>query len=506
MDKTLEILPQNKVKQLYPYQTLAIQQIMEGITQQEVKKNIIFQLPTGGGKTVIFSEITKRFVLETGKKVLILTHRIELLKQTYGVLEEVGIASKIIVSDVDKIDDHESFSCYLAMVETLNNRLQEYENYLPVIDLVIVDEAHYNSFRKIFQYFKGAVILGFTATPLSSNINLPLKENYQRRIVGDSIPELIKNQYLSEATTFTFDVNLESLKIGIDGDFTVSSLERLYSEYDMQDKLIKAYEECSLGSKTLIFNSSIASSKVVEQLFIKSGYEIKHLDSTYGKEERRETLEWFKNKPDAILTSVGILTTGFDEPTVETIILNRATRSLTLYHQMCGRGSRILPTKKTFKIIDLGNNAKRLGLWQDFVDWKEVFLNPNKFLESLAVWEEKINSGLIYNLPEYVKRNFPKTASFGFDMEETYYNMLKKARKTVEAVDLSIEDHYQRIIDNTDDLFEALDLLNLLQDEIQFRLRVYTNCMAKSTRSYFLYLLDNYNDRIKNRLRKELYK
>ena len=99
MDKTLEILPQNKVKQLYPYQTLAIQQIMEGITQQEVKKNIIFQLPTGGGKTVIFSEITKRFVLETGKKVLILTHRIELLKQTYGVLEEVGIASKIIVSD-----------------------------------------------------------------------------------------------------------------------------------------------------------------------------------------------------------------------------------------------------------------------------------------------------------------------------------------------------------------------------------------------------------------------
>ena len=152
------------------------------------------------------------------------------------------------------------------------------------------------------------------------------------------------------------------------------------------------------------------------------------------------------------------------------------------------------------------NFAKRLGLWQDFVDWKEVFLNPNKFLESLAVWEEKINSGLIYNLPEYVKRNFPKTASFGFDMEETYYNMLKKARKTVEAVDLSIEDHYQRIIDNTDDLFEALDLLNLLQDEIQFRLRVYTNCMAKSTRSYFLYLLDNYNDRIKNRLRKELYK
>jgi type I site-specific restriction endonuclease len=56
-------------------------------------------------------------------------------------------------------------------------------------------------------------------------------------------------------------------------------------------------------------------------------------------------LQWLKETPDAIVTSVGILTTGFDEPTVECIILNRATRSLTLYHQMIGRGSRRLPTK-----------------------------------------------------------------------------------------------------------------------------------------------------------------
>jgi type I site-specific restriction endonuclease len=68
--------------------------------------------------------------------------------------------------------------------------------------------------------------------------------------------------------------------------------------------------------------------------------------------------------PDAILTSVGILTTGFDEPTVDTIILNRATKSLTLY-QMIGRGSRKLPNKDMFTVIDLGNNAARFGLWSE---------------------------------------------------------------------------------------------------------------------------------------------
>lgn len=499
-------MPPENQKTLYPYQVEAIEKLLENLLHNEEKENIIFQLPTGGGKTVIFSEITKRLIQLTGKKVLILTHRIELLKQTFGVLSEVGIPSCIITSEVGKIEDHTQFECYLAMVETLNNRLQEYENYLPNIDLVIVDEAHYNSFRKIFQYFKDAIILGFTATPLSSNINLPLKENYQKLIVGQSIAELIKKGFLSEATTFTFDVNLESLKIGIDGDFSVSSLERLYSEYDMQDKLLKAYEECAKGSKTLIFNSSIASSKVVENLFIKAGYEIKHLDSTYPKEERREILAWFREKPDAILTSVGILTTGFDEPTVETIILNRATRSLTLYHQMCGRGSRVLPNKKFFKIIDLGNNAKRLGLWQDYVDWKEVFLNPTKFLEQMAEWEEKLNSGLVYTLPDYIKRSFPKSMDFSFDMEEEYYSRLKKAKKTIEAVDASIENHYQRIFENANDLYEGLDLLNLLQDEIQFRLRVYTNCLSKSTKNYFNYLLENYNEKIKSRLRKEFYR
>lgn len=493
----------NSARKLYPYQEEYIEKIFYHLVENIKRQNILFQLPTGGGKTVIFSEVARRYLTHTGKKVLILTHRIELLKQTAQALEEAGANCKMIVSEVGEIEDQDNFNCFLAMVETLNNRLKSDNCYLKDIDLVIVDEAHYNSFRKIFHYFKDAIILGVTATPLSSNQHLPLKDNYSKLIIGDSIKELIKKGFLSEANTFTYDVQLGGLKVGIDGDYTVSSLDRIYSAFDMQDRLLKAYEEKALGTKTLIFNSSIATSKQVFKLFDDAGYEIRHLDSTNNKQERKETLEWFRDKPDAIITSVGILTTGFDEPTVETIVLNRATRSLTLYHQMIGRGSRRLPNKDKFTVIDLGNNARRLGLWQDFIDWQDVFQNPERFLEILVEREVLLDKGLVYNMPKEIIDQFPNSV-WEFDMEDAYYALLNKGQKTIQAIDLSIEDHFKKIVENTDNLFDGIDLLHLLQDDIRYRLNVYTNCMAKTTKNYFNWLFENYNDKLKQKMRQVL--
>jgi superfamily II DNA or RNA helicase len=125
---------------------------------------------------------------------------------------------------------------------------------------LIVDEAHYNSFRKIFQYYKQANILGVTATPLSSNKALPLNDHYDKLKVGESISSLIEMGYLANAETYTYDVNLHGLKIGSNGDFTVSSSEQVYGNYFMQEKLLFAYEEVAVGTKTLIFNSGIETS------------------------------------------------------------------------------------------------------------------------------------------------------------------------------------------------------------------------------------------------------
>lgn len=491
-------------KQLYPYQEEYIQRIFQHLNENEKRENIIFQLPTGGGKTLIFAEIARKYIEEHQRKILILTHRIELLRQTTRALEEAGIHCKLITSEVDEVSDQEGYLCFLAMVETLNNRLKGDEDYLKDIDFVIVDEAHYNSFRKIFHYFRNAVILGVTATPLSSNQSLPLQQNYRKLIIGDSIKELIGNGYLSNAITYTYDVHLGGLKVGIDGDYTVSSLDRIYMHFDMHEKLLKAYQEKAKGKKILIFNSSVATSKSVEKFFLGQGIAVRHLDSTSNKQERKEVLQWLKDTPDAIVTSVGILTTGFDEPTVDCIILNRATRSLTLYHQMIGRGSRRLPNKSEFSVIDLGNNARRLGLWQDYIDWRDVFVNPEKFLEHLYEREIRMEKGLIYDLPDAVKELFPNTSDFNFDMEKEYYQLYNKGKKTLDAIEISIENHYQRIIANATNYLDALPLINALQDEIQYRLNVYISCLSKATKNYFNYLLENYNEKLHLKLKTDL--
>ncbi len=491
-------------KTLYPYQEEAIKDILTVLDKNAKKQNLLFQLPTGGGKTIIFSEVVRRYINLNKEKVLILTHRIELLRQTAKTLEETGVPSKLITSEVKELDKKESYACFLAMVETLNNRLQEDEHFLDHIDLVIVDEAHYNSFRKIFQYFKDAVIFGVTATPLSSNLNNPLNRHYKKLIVGDSISDLIDKGYLSNAETYTYDVKLKSLKVGTDGDFTVSSLDKVYGSSEMHDKLMVSYLERAKNTKTLIFNSSISTSKSVYENFKKAGLDIKHLDSTNQKKERIETLQWFKETPNAILTSVGILTTGFDEPTVETIILNRATRSLTLYHQMIGRGSRTLPNKKQFNIIDLGDNARRLGLWKDYIDWNEIFINPLTYLEYLTEREQEMEKGLHYIFPEELKSLFPNTNSFDFDIAALYAEQIHRGLSTIKVIDMSLDNHYSMILENAEDLFEGVDLMNSLEDDIRFRLSVYTHCMAKTTNNYFNWLFEDYQKKLKQKLRSTL--
>src|SRR5690606_7518726 len=108
----------------------------------------------------IFSEIARRYIKATNKKVLILTHRIELCKQTSEMLTEFGVNTKIINSQVKSVEDGNEYTCFVAMVETLNNRLQDEKITLNNLGLVIIDEAHYNSFRKLFKYFDEVNILG----------------------------------------------------------------------------------------------------------------------------------------------------------------------------------------------------------------------------------------------------------------------------------------------------------------------------------------------------------
>lgn len=483
-------------KRLYDYQKGAIETIFEKLKDHPSRYNLLYQLPTGGGKTVIFSEIARRYIANTGKKVLILTHRVELCNQTSGMLNEFGVTNKVINSEVKEMPVPNEFKCFVAMVETLNNRLRDKILDLDDIGLMIVDEAHYNSFGKLFKFYEKGVLLGVTATPLSSNINLPMRDNYDDLIIGESISSLIQMGFLSRATTYSYHVGLTSLKIGINGDYTVSSSERLYTNHLMQDKLLNAYREKCLGKKTLIFNNGIATSQYVYASFKEAGYDVRHLDNTNTAKERRDILQWFREKPNAILTSVSILTTGFDEPTVECVMLNRATRSLTLYFQMIGRGSRVLPNKSEFTVVDLGNNLTRFGLWDAPIDWASIFRNPDLYISTINS-DEEIERNYIYVMPAELRERFIKSEHIELNIKEEHKNAVSQRIRPKVVIEKSLDQQVRMCMENSMDVDQALELAEVLKDEIDFRMRVYCRCLSKTSESYVKWLQDEYKRKLK---------
>lgn len=489
-------------KTLYDYQLEDLTTIFKELAALPKGSNLLYQLPTGGGKTVVFSEITRRYIEQTKKKVVVLTHRIELSRQTSKMLHDFGVSNKIINSEVKQLDHQDEYTCFVAMVETLNNRLQEDKMKLKDVGLVIIDEAHYNSFRKLFKYFEEATILGVTATPLSSNIKLPMKDHYKKLIVGKSIKSLIEKRFLAKANLYNFDVSLRSLKLGIHGDYTVKSSDEFYSNQSMLGKLMTAYEEVAKGTKTLIFNNGINTSHYVYETFKKAGYNVRHLDNRNTASERKEILEWFSKTPDAILSSVSILTTGFDEPTVESIILNRATRSLTLYFQMIGRGSRVLPNKDSFNVIDLGNNIARFGPWNSAVDWQEIFHFPDFYLENIKN-DEEIEKEFIYEMPEELKKKFKKSTNIHFDIKAEYKKVFAEGGKSKLVLERSIEQHAQICVENSEDVFDARILAKELKEEIAYRVRQYSYCIMNNTKNYKEWLEEDYERKLRSNISKK---
>lgn len=491
-----------QVKALHTYQLGDTTTLLKKIESNPTNYRLLYQLPTGGGKTVIFSEIAARYIEKYGRKVIVLTHRAELCQQTSRTLKARGIRNTTITSAVKRIPRANAPDCYVAMVETLKNRIRDKKFNPDGVGLVIIDEAHHNSFQKLLGKFTNAVIIGVTATPLSSDINLPLHKNYSELVIGEDIGSLIENGFLAKPQTWRYDVELNTLKTGVHGDFTVSTSDALYSAPAMLELLLDAYREHAKGKKTLIFNTGIFTSREVHRVFTEAGYPIKHLDNKTSSEERAETLKWFKKTKGAILTSVSILTTGFDEPTVQTVILNRATNSLTLYHQMIGRGSRRLPTKKTFSIIDLGNNTERFGEWNAPLDWKYIFESPEEY-------QQKMNSHTEYeghNITTSARTAFPRSLEISFDIQTAYQQALDGGQKPKIVIRDSLRQHALMCADNAATITEALELTHELEKEIDWRVKQYAKCLGTVTKNYIEWLQGDYRANLRKLIQKIMHR
>jgi superfamily II DNA or RNA helicase len=343
-----------------------IRKLLDGYTR------ICCQLATGGGKTVCFAYLITRYLTKTpSAKICILVHREELLQQTKKTL------ATFKVHNVD-----------VQMVETFNNKLKKQPNIH--YDLMIIDECHLANFFKVIDHYKDkeTIVLGFSATPKSASKKTPLKGYFQTIVVGTEINKLIAMKRLCPAIHHTPETSIDKKAIKVTGgEYNLASMAVEFSKPKLVEAVVDAYRKFCDGKKTLIFNTTIEHSNLVNECFRNAGFASRSLDSKTATDEiRKETFKWLAETPCAILNNVGIATTGFDDPTIEAIIFNRKTKSLPLWLQCCGRGARVSANKDYFIIIDLGENieGEKFGHWNERHDWEGYFFNPDKSSDGVA--------------------------------------------------------------------------------------------------------------------------
>ena len=324
-------------------------------------------------------------------------NRTELLEQTS---ENITRTKSLITAKTKKIG---SGDVIIGMVESVHNRIKKGLFDVNSVDLIIVDEIQNLQFIKVFEGYEKR-LLGFTATPVimkkeryfkckycdsihetqveccgketqKHTKEISLKRWYGELIQGIKIEQLIDRGNLTPVHNFVCDnPNLGSLKTDASGEYTNKSIDDTFNNLASTENLIENYLEHCQGKKTMVFNANIEANDEAYKYFQQRGYNVRSYDSK-SKENRKEVVDWFRNTPDGILMSVGVFTTGFDVEDVECIIMNKATKSLSLYHQIVGRGGRITDKiyKPYFKMIDLGGNVKIHGSWSDDVNWDEIY-------------------------------------------------------------------------------------------------------------------------------------
>lgn len=331
-------------------------------------KRIMVCAPTGSGKTILFTFIAKA-KQETGSKTLILTHRKELLFQAGGTFDRVNIKAHELTAKTRNIPEGD---IVVAMVETVFRRVQnvdEYEHFINQFDFIIIDEGHVGNFDKIFQYIpKNAIVLGFSATPYRKGHANSLETFYQTMIQEVDVPDLIMQGYLSKPNTYGMQVDLSGVRITA-SDYDVNDMHMEFERQRVYDGVIKNYKKHTPGQKAILFAASVDSSRDMCTRFNAAGILSSHVDANTSDGERKHIFDLYKSGDIRVLCNVGIVTMGFDDPETEVIIIYRATKSLPLFLQICGRGSRTTETKKEFTILDFGNNCSQHGFWEQPRNW-----------------------------------------------------------------------------------------------------------------------------------------
>ena len=371
---------------LRPYQQQAKEDIFSAWDDCDA---VMFQMPTGTGKTRLFTSIIsdiKTWGVQNDEdvKILIIAHRIELIDQISENLERYKVSHGIIAGGKPR---DLRYPVQVASVQTITHR-----NNLDVagdlnVNFIIVDEAHHcvaNSYKKLWEMYPNAKKLGVTATPWRMN-NGGFESVFDRIIISQSIQSFIDAGWLAPYDYYSININSEIQKeidsiteFDVEGDYKISELEKKIDTSRIRAQLLDSYLKYAKGKKGIIYSISRKHSDHICQEYREAGINIVRIDSKTPKDERKLYVERFKKGLIDIIVNVDIFSEGFDCPDIEFIQLARPTKSLVKYLQQVGRGLRPTAGKSVCLILDNVGLHFQFGLPNSERNWGKFFIGDPK--------------------------------------------------------------------------------------------------------------------------------
>lgn len=357
--------------QLRDYQLDLVQQIF---SHWKYGYNAVaMQLPTGAGKTIIFTAVANEFVASS-QPVLVIAHRTELITQAALKLETVTNLKIGMIKAGYKPDP----DCLIqvASIQTLVRRNP------PPASLVIFDEAHHchsKTYATVMRHYRerSAYILGCTATPARTD-GRGLRYLYSGTpgfdvlIKGSSVLELIEKKYLAPFKIYSPSNFIDAANAKIRttaGDYNQKQLADLVEKTLIIGDAVDTWKQHAYLKRTVLFAVSVKHSKELAQGFRDAGIPAMHLDGKTPKKERIALLSAFESGLILVLCQHSIVTEGVDIPGIEAIQLVRPTKSLIVWFQAIGRALRPKEGKETAIIIDHTDTHLNLPWPDDEIDW-----------------------------------------------------------------------------------------------------------------------------------------
>ena len=325
-------------------------------------RRILLSSPTGSGKTVIAVAMIARAV-ELGDRVLVIAHRKELIDQFWSRLQDVGIDAGVMRSTDERTDVTRPVQ--LGTIQTLTRR------DLPPAGLVVVDEAHRcpgESYARVLEAYPRATVLGLTATP-SRLDGRPLKEHFDALIQVAAYSALIDQGSIIAPVVYAAREPPDVRKVKrLGGDFSEKGLETAVRKGHVMGDVVASWQRLAEGRSTVLFAVGIEHSRDLVERFVAAGVKAEHLDGMTPEDERQAILVRLETGKTTLVSNVGVLCEGWDQPSVKCCIMARPTLSLTLWMQCSGRILRPYRGQKAL-ILDHSGNVDRHGLPHEDREW-----------------------------------------------------------------------------------------------------------------------------------------